>query len=120
MSELSEFLGRPKVKRIYDWNRHCYVTAEIYTPASRSTQAASQTLPRKPLALADRVYFFLKWYGPQTARQLAQILIGNVKNKALVRMVTELEKGKQEGRFVVVGTRTIKGLERKLWGIRDA
>jgi hypothetical protein len=115
---LEEFLGVPVVKKIYDWNRHCYTEVQSYSPGSRRTQPIVRVPARKPLTLANRLYFFLLWYGPQTARQLAQILMGNTKNKSLVRIVTELSKDKE--RFAVVGTREVKGMQRKLWGVNNA
>jgi hypothetical protein len=114
---LEEFLGVPVVKKIYDWNRHCYTEVTSYSPGSRRTQPIVRVPARKPLTLANRLYFFLLWYGPQTARQLAQILMGNTKNKSLVRIVTELSKDKE--RFAVVGTREVKGMQRKLWGVNN-
>jgi hypothetical protein len=112
-----DFLGRKEIKRLYDPNRHCYYEAEVYTPGSRRTQPIVRVPASKPLTLANRLYFFLLWYGPQTARQLAQILMGNTKNKSLVRIVTELSKDKE--RFAVVGTREVKGMQRKLWGVNN-
>jgi hypothetical protein len=112
----------PELKRIYDWNRHTWIEVAAY---SANSLGCYQSVPkslrpyrrRGPLTLRQRIRRYLRRYGPQTTRRLAEVLLLSGEMGNVSRIIQQLNSYPEA--FIVVGHVQTKGGKKKLWGVNN-